>query len=95
MVRRAPLDFQACLGPQDLRDLLDSLGSSLKVLLTCSALPSALRDPPGLRECQGLRAPPATKENKEKSARMARRVTPARLVLLVFQALWGCRALEG
>lgn len=94
MVLRDPLDFQACLAPRDVLDLLDSLGSSLKALLTCSALPSALQDPLGLQECQGSRDPPATKENREKLAKMARRVTPARLGLLVFQAPWDCRALE-
>lgn len=63
---RDPLDFQACPAPQDLLDLLEALESSLKVLLICSVLPSALRAPLAPQECQDSRDLLATKGNKEK-----------------------------
>lgn len=91
---RDPLDFQACLAPQDLLDLLETLESSLKVLLICSVLPSALQALQGPQECRGSRGLLATKGNKEKSAKMVRRVILAPLGLQEFQALWGYRAQE-
>lgn len=92
---RDPLDSQACLALRDLLDPLGTQGSSPKALLTFSARPSARQGLPVPQECQGSRDPPATKGNKEKSAKMARRVTPAPLGLPAFLAQWGCRALGG
>lgn len=89
------LDSQACLAPQDLLDPLVTQGSSPKALLTFSAQPSARQVPLGPQECQGSRDPPATKESKEKLAKMGRRVTPAPLGPPASQAPWGCRALGG
>lgn len=91
---RDPLDFQDCLASQDLLDLLETLESSLKVLLICSVPPSArqaLRDP---QECRGSRGLLATKGNKEKLAKMVRRVVLAPPGLLESQAPWGYRAHE-
>lgn len=91
---RDPLDFQACLAPQDLLDLLETLESSLKVLLICSVPPSALQALQDPQECQGSRGLLATKGNKGKLAKMVRRVILAPLGLLESQAPWGCRAHE-
>lgn len=92
---RDPLDSQACLALRDLLDPLVTQGSSPKALLTFSARPSARQGPLAPQECQGSRDPLATKGNKEKSAKMARRVTPAPLGPLASLAQWGCRALGG
>lgn len=92
---RDPLDSQACLALRDLLDPLATQGSSPKAPLTSSAPPSAHQDLPGPQECQGSRDPPATKGNKEKLAKTARRVTPAPLGPPAFLAQWGCRALGG
>lgn len=92
---RDPLDYPACLAPQDLLDPLVTQGSSPKALLTFSAQPSARQVPLGPQECQGSRDPAATKGIKEKLAKMGRRVSPAPPGLLASQAPWGCRALGG
>lgn len=94
MVPRDPLDSQACLAPQDLLDLLETLESSLKVLLICNVLPSVLQALQGPRECQGSRGLLATRGIKEKLAKMVRRVILGPLGLLVSQAPWGYRAHE-
>lgn len=92
---RDPLDSQACLALQDLLDPLVTRGSSQKELLIFSARPSAPRGLPVPQECQGSRDPPATKGNKEKLAKTARRVTLDPLGPPAFLAQWGCRALGG
>lgn len=94
-VLRDPLDSRACPAPQDLRDPLVTQGSSPKAPLTFSAPPSAHQAPLGPQECRDSRDPLATKGSKERSAKTARRATPAPLGPLASRALWGCRALEG
>lgn len=88
---RDPQDSQASLAPQDLLAPLVTQGCFPKVLLIFSARPSAHQAPQGPQECQGSRDPLATKGSLEKSARMAKRVTPAPLDPLVSRAPWGCR----
>lgn len=93
-VLRDPLDSQACLVPQDLQDLLETLESSLKVPLIFNVLPSALQALLDPQECQGSRGLLAIRGNKEKLAKTVRRVILAPLGLLASQALWGYRAHE-
>lgn len=90
---RDPLDYQASPALRDLLDPRVTQGSSLKAPPTSSARPSARQALPVPQECQGSRAPPATKGSKERSARAARRVILAPRGLLASQALWGCRGL--
>lgn len=91
--QRALRVFQDCPGLPALMDHQVFLGLSLMAVEICCVLQSVLLARLALQECLDSRVTQGTKEIRESSGKMERRVMLAHLVLQGFLALSACRVL--